>query len=269
MRVLSLLILVIIFQVSVYAGWLIIEESTDRFGNKLVQTTFIQDNLIRYETPSSIAIIDLNNNIITMVFSLHKVYWSGTTNELRMSTVDIFDNQMEQMLIGIPEYKRKELDSIYIKVRQQLLDSSVYVTNKNIAIVKTNVQEDLLGYNAVMYNIMVDSALKESMWHTTDVQPYNDINIGNMISFMNQLNQGIGNGNISQTKEYLDLLRSGMMLKSVEYLSDSNSYQTIVKNIREVEIVPDFFLPPKNYRKAALSDILNLMPRETDDKLTR
>ena len=265
MRPLLFLILFLLMQGSSVAGWLISEESTDSFGNRLVQTTFIQNNLIRYETPSSIAIVDLNNKIITMIFSQYKVYWSGTTNDLRLNTIAIFDSQLEQMLIGIPEYKRKELDSIYLEIRQQLLDSSIYITDQNIAVIETDVKQNLLGYNAVKYNIVVDSTLIESIWHTTEVKPYDDIDIGNMISFMHQLNQGTGKGNISHTKEYLELLRSGMLLKSIEFSPDSNNYQTIVTNIREVEIVPDFFLPPKNYRKAALSDILNLMPQETND----
>lgn len=269
MRALRFLMLFLLFPGGAYAGWVITEESTDSYGNRLIQTTFIQNNLIRHETPSSIAIIDLNNKTITIIFSQYRVYWSGTTYDLKLNTIEVYDKQLEQMLVGLPDYKRKEMDSIYLRIKQQMLDSNDYAISQEIKVVETDIKQEILGYNTVKYNILVDSIIRESIWHTTDVKPYNDIDIDNMISFMRQLNQGSGQGSIAQTKEYLNLLRNGMLLKSIELLPNSNKYETVVTNIREINIAPDFFLPPKNYRKAALSDILNLMPDENEDELER
>lgn len=262
MSVLRFLIIFVLLHGVAYAGWVITEESTDSFGNRLIQTIFIQDNLIRHETPSSIAIIDLNNKTITIVFSQHRVYWSGTALDLKLSTIDVYDRQLEKMLAGLPDYKRKELDSIYFEIKQQMLDSSDYVADREITVVETDEKQEMLGYNAVKYKILVDGVVRETVWHTTGVKPYNDIDINSMMTFMRQLNQGTGR--IAQTTEYLNLLKRGMLLKSIEMLPDSNKYETTVTNIREINIVPDFFLPPKNYRKASLPDILNLMPVEID-----
>ncbi len=269
MNILKVLVFFLLIPGYSYAGWVIVEDSRDSYGNSLIQTTFIQDNMIRFETPSTIAIIDLNNKIITMIFSQYRVYWSGTTNDLRMNTLAIFDSELEQILIGLPEYKRKEIDSIYSSIKQQILDSTNYTTDERIMVIETDVVDTLLGYNVVMYNILKDSTIRESFWYTTEVQPYNDIDIGDMISFMNQINQGSRPGSVSNTREYLDLLKNGIMLKSVELLYDTNKYETIVTNIREVNIVSDFFLPPPNYREAELSDILNLMPEENIGESSR
>ncbi len=269
MNVLKILIFFLLIPGSSYAGWVIVEDSRDSYGNSLIQTTFIQDNMIRFETPSSIAIIDLNNKIITMIFSQYRVYWSGTTNDLRMNTLAIFDSELEQILIGLPEYKRKEIDSIYSSIKQQILDSTNYTTDERIVIAETDVVDTLLGYKTVMYNILVDSTIRESIWYTTEIQPYNDVDIGDMMSFMNQVNQGSRPGSVSNTREYLDLLKNGMLLKSAEFLYDTNKYETIVTNIREADIALEFFLPPTNYREAELSDILNLIPEENIGKSLR
>ena len=260
MSKLRFLILLLIIPSVSYAGWVITEESTDSFGNKLVQTVFIQNNLIRYETPSSIAIIDLNTNFITIVFSQYKVFWSGTIDELKVSSLETYKKQMEEIISSLPPSERVEFDSIYLEIEKQILDTSTNIPSRNFELVETNNEEEILGYKAIKYNILSDSIVIESIWHTTDVQPYNDVNIHRMLAFMNQLNSSSGKAILTQLDEYFNLVKSGMLLKSVEYLPDGRTYEAIVTNIRDVNIVADFFLPPKNYRNTTLSDILDLMP---------
>jgi len=261
------LLLVLIFaSADVKAGWVITEESSDLHGNRAMQTTFIQDNLIRHETMTSIAIIDLNKNLITIIFSQYRLYWSGTIQELKESTLEAYERKMEEMLVGMPESSRKEFDSIYGELKTQVLDTTLKVPDEAISIVKTDEKEDILGYITTKYNILIDSVLKESVWYIDDIVPYNDINIESMLSFMNQLNAGSGKGSVSQTPEYMNFMKNGMILKSIEYSPDGNNYEVKVTNIRETTIVPEFFKPPVNYVKAQFSDILNLMPKPEQEE---
>lgn len=260
MSKLRFLILLLLIPGGTFAGWVITEESKDPFGNKLIQTIFIQNNLIRYETPSSIAIIDLNNDFITIIFSQYRVFWSGTIAELKASSLETYKRQMEEIIVGLPPSERKKFDSIYLEMEKQMLDTTNLLPSNKFKLVETNNKEEILGYGTIKYNILKDSILIESIWHTTEIQPYNDINIHNMMSFMQQLKPTSGRGILTQIDEYFNLLKSGILLKSVEFLPDGKTYKAIVTNIREVNIVPDFFLPPKNYRKTALTDIIDLMP---------
>ena len=253
------LVLFIVLPFVVNAGWVITEESTDVHGNRMIQTTFIQNNFIRHETQSSIAIIDFKKKIITLVFSQYKVFWSGTIQQLKENSISAYDKQMEEMLIGLSPADRIELDSIYNDIRTQLLDTN-RVVNNNIAVFETSENEKILEYNARRYDIKYDTIIIESIWHTTEVKPYNDVDVNYMISFMKQLNPISGQGSISYTDEYIELLKSGMLLKSIEYLPDSNQQVVRVTNIREINIIDDFFIPPPNYREASFSDILYLMP---------
>jgi len=262
MRIVKIVLLFLLIQEVAYGGWVITEESNNGIGNLSIQTTFIQNNVVRYETPTSIVIINLNTKFITMVFSEYRVYWSGTSNELKQSIVSIYDMQFEKMLAGLPKKEQNELDSVYNNLRQQMLDSSDYVKDKNISIVKTDEVQEIYGYSSQKYNILVDSVLIESIWHTTEVKPYDDISIGDMVSFMQQVNQTPGKVSIAQTKEYLELLKTGMLLKSIEFSANNNKVETTVTNIREIDIKADFFLPPNNYAKVSLFDVLYLLPEQ-------
>ncbi len=253
------LVLFIVLPFVVNAGWVITEESTDVHGNRMIQTTFVQNNFIRHETQSSIAIIDFKKKIITLVFSQYKVFWSGTIQQLKENSISAYDKQMEEMLIGLSPADRIELDSIYNDIRTQLLDTN-RVVNNNIAVFETSENEKILEYNARRYDIKYDTIIIESIWHTTEVKPYNDVDVNYMISFMKQLNPISGQGSISYTDEYIELLQNGILLKSIEYLPDSNQQLVRVTNIREINIIDDFFIPPPNYREASFSDILYLMP---------
>lgn len=259
-----MLVVLMISQYNVFAGWVITEKSKDAFGNTNIQTTFIEGNHIRHETVSSLAIIDLAKKEITIIFSQYRVYWKGSISDLKKSTVEAYDKQMEELVAGLPKSVTNELDSIYLSIREQMLDTTLQFNDTSIDVEETNVFDTILGYQCKKYNIIVDSIISESIWHTGDVKPYSEINIKNMIAFMKQM-KSISGGDVSHSTKYIDLLKDGLLLKSMEYVDDT-VFQTVeVTNIREVSIPPDFFSPPQGYRETSFSDILNLMPVITDE----
>ncbi len=244
---------------NVFGGWIITEESTDKFNNRSVQTTFIEGNYIRHETPTSIAIIDLDSSKITMVFSQYKTYWKGTAEDLRRSTVLAYDKELETMLAGIPDYQRKELDSIYAELRNEILNPKERDNKYEIDILKTDNTDSIIGYNAVKYNVMIDSVLKESIWFTNVISPYKGIDTEKMIAFMEQVNPA-AKSNLSTSEEYIKMWSSGIILKTVGRTNVEIGYTTTVTNIREVVIPSELFKPPANYMFAELRDILNMVP---------
>ncbi|MFK5855048.1 MAG: hypothetical protein QM503_02880 [Bacteroidota bacterium] len=258
MSALKYMMLFVLLQNVAYAGWVITEESVDRFGNRSINTTFVQNNVIRYETPTSITIIDCNSSLITIVFSQYKVYWSGTSNEFKQSTMAIYDSQMESMVAGLSNRDRVELDSIYANLKEQMLDTVGVVYSSDMEVINTEDTLEIYGYNTTKYNVFIDTTLTESIWYTTEIKPYSNVDVDFMISSMKQLSLAPIVGSIAKTKEYLSLLKEGMIIKSIEYSPNENELETTVTNIREIEINHDFFLPPKNYRKAELIDILNI-----------
>ncbi|MBT3174671.1 MAG: hypothetical protein HN336_07455 [Lentimicrobiaceae bacterium] len=249
---------ILFFNITAQGGWIITEVSKDNSGNNNVQTTFIQDNFIRHETLSSMAIIDLDSKTITIIFSQFKVYWSGTIEDLKRSSIEAYDMQMEEFLVGLTDSSAKELKTIYAETRQKLFDTSINNRVSNIDIYNTREYTRILDFNCLKYNIIVDNILRESVWHTDEVKPYNDINIENMISLMNQM-ESISGNNFSQTPDYRSLLATGMLLRTSEYQGDIVVNEKEVTNISEVGIPLNFFYPPDGYTEATFYEILNLM----------
>lgn len=267
-KVLYIAVLFVLITTNAIGGWVITEESSDKFNNKQIQTIFIEGNLIRYETPTSIAIIDLDSSKITMIFSQYKVYWKGTAEELRLSSVEAYDAQLENLLAGIPEYKRKELDSVYKEIRSQLLDTVRIKSVVEISISETDKIDTIHDFLVNEYHIYHDSSLVESIWHTDEISPYQNIEVEKMVEFMTQLNAFTTQGTLTSSEEYNRFLRNGLIIKSSEYVGENIIYNTIVTNVREVNIIREFFEPPRNYRAAKLRDIFNMIPIEenTDNK---
>ena len=90
-----------------YAGWVISEVSEDNYGNKSYQTTFIQNNVVRFETQSSIAIINLKTSIITIIFSNHKLYWEGTIADFKKSTMEVFEQKLQNIVATAPPEQKE------------------------------------------------------------------------------------------------------------------------------------------------------------------
>ncbi|MDG1902690.1 MAG: hypothetical protein P8I80_10700 [Bacteroidales bacterium] len=255
---LLLILIILLLNITVHGGWIITEVITDNGGNNTIQTTFIQDNFIRHETVSSMAIINVEIKTITIIFSQYKVFWSGTVTDLKKSSIEAYDMQMEEFLIGLPDSAAKELKTIYAETRHKLFNTSINDRVPTIDIYNTREVEHILDFSSIKYNIIVDSLLKESIWHTNEIKPYNNMNIDNMISLMNQM-ESISVDKFFQTPDYISLLENGMILRTLEYKGDSIVNRKEVTNIREVGIPLKFFNPPEGYSKATFYEILNLM----------
>lgn len=239
------------------AGWVISEVNFDKFGNKQFQTTFIQNNMIRFETQSSIAIINLNTNNITLVFGMHKLYWEGSIEEFKNSTISIFEQKLQNIILTADAEHREMARELIEEIKQkENNDKKDTLRNINFKIKKTNIIENVAGFPSIKYDIVVLDSLVESIWITDSINPYQNIDIENMISFTNQLKPKNTNINIEGSSEYLKLINKGLAVKSEEINPLGGYLTTIVEGVIEVEINIDIFSPPVNYRKAQLTEIL-------------
>ena len=247
-----------ILQINAFAGWVITEKSVDGFKNESICTVFIQNNVIRYESPMSIAIVNFNTKLITIVFSQYKAYWQGTLSELKANSILAYDMQLEKLLAGLPKHEQIELDSIYQNIKAQLLDTTNYYNDKNISIKQTDDNLQILGYNTIKYGVYKDSVFLEDIWHTTQITPFSDINKREILLYMRQISNIQGFSEILQHNVFFNPMESGMILKSVKHSSLNIINSTEVIEILNIDINPYFFNAPKNYQSISLNDVLFL-----------
>ena len=247
------------------AGWVISEVSSDKFGNKQFQTTFIQNNIIRYETESSVAIINLNTNNITLIFGLYRLYWEGTIEEFKEGTMEVFEKKLENIISTAPPEQKEIAKDLIVELRKELAEAkSDTLVDLSLEIVETNIQEQISGFNSVKYDILVKDSLVESIWITDSINPYLDIDLERMVSFTNQLKPDHGNTNIEGSSDYLKLINKGFAIKSQTKNPLGGYYSTIVSSVIEREINVEIFLPSPDYRKALLSEILLINEQNSD-----
>jgi hypothetical protein len=251
--------------IKAYAGWVISEISEDNYGNKQYQTTFIQNSLIRFETESSVAIINLRTAEITLVFGYYKLYWQGTISQFKKSTVEVFEQKLKNIVATADPEQKEIARDLIVKIKKDYEEENSDTINSpfKINIIYKNKQEVIAGFKSKKYEISTSDSLLETIWITDSINPYKDINIESMISFTNQLKPSQSKNSIEGSDEYLNLIRNGLAMKSTKKNPYGGSTTTVVSSVIETKINPDIFLPPETYRKAELMEIMLLNDNNT------
>lgn len=242
---------------SLSAGWVISEVSEDNYGNKSYQTTFIQNNVIRFETQSSIAIIDLKTSIITIIFSNHKLYWEGTIADFKRSTMEVFEQKLQNIVATAPPEQKEIAKELIQQIKEENNTNLDSLQSKaKINIKYSGIQENIAGFNSKKYEIYSADSLVEHIWVTDSLKPYKDIDLESMISFTNQLKPSNINSTVEGTDQYLDLIKNGLAVKSKRTLGRNEQLSTTITSVLQTDINVDFFSPPPTYRKAKLIEIM-------------
>jgi len=242
-----------------HAGWVISKETSDHFGNKSYQTVFIEGNLMRFETPSSISIFNLDNQKITLIFAQHQAYWQGTAAQLRQEIFDIADRQMQELIQHAPPEQQDTLRKMY-KIakmkRENSLNDTMHSALPLISIIKTNQTETILGYPTRKYQVNLDSVLVEELWVTDAVNPYSKLNLKAMVNLIRAIDPVSGNAFSTRSFKYDSLLYHGLVLKKIRFLPDGDQQVSVVKRIRKVKINETIFEIPANYMETKIQEVM-------------
>ncbi len=250
-------LILIPFQV-VRAGWYITEQSHDKFGNRSFSSTFIRDSIIRFDHPTSISIMNLNDTSVTLIFAQHRAYWHGTVAQLNRTTSHMALEQLTKLLAYAPEQKKQEIKKAIaaFKKKQTLPDSARNFPQ--VQVINTGRHDTLLGFETTVYKIVIDSTLKQMVWVTRQVHPYHDSDINKILSFSRAMSPFAIENSLGHSKAYMALLRSGYILKSINYSSDGNTLVTTVTKIKRTKIPPAIFQIPPGYVESSLENIMIL-----------
>lgn len=253
-----LLLLSLAFSLPAKAGWVITEQSNDSFGNKSYSTIFIQDSIIRTDKPTSISMINFNQNLITLIFPQHRSYWQGTSEKLRKTTIRMAEEQMTKLLAYAPEQKKQEIKQVLdsLKKRQTEPDSLRFFSH--ITIKKLGSSDTLLGYPATEYDIIIDSIIKKHVWVTRNVKPYHDVKIDRILAFSKAVSPFAIENSLNSNKDYMKLLKEGIILKSVSNTPTGNKIITKVTKIRKMDIPEAIFQIPHGYVPTSLENVMIL-----------
>ena len=254
-----LIVILFVLPFEAHAGWVITKETQDGFGNKAYKTVFIEDSLMRFETPSSVSIFNLNSQLITLIFSQHQAYWQGTASQLREQIFDIADRQMQELIQHAPVSQQDTLRKMYAKARKdrmQAMFNSGPSSTQNVSIIKTNQTATILGYPTRMYQVNVNSVLVEELWVTHAIDPYEGLELRAMEKLMGAIDPISGKVNKTKSEQYNNLRYHGLVLKSLRFLPDGEKQTTVVKHVQQVNIKETIFEIPANYVKTKIQEVM-------------
>jgi len=239
------------------SGWVISEVSSDKFGNKQYQTTFIQDKLIRYETESSVAIIDLETENIILLFGASKLYWEGSIEDFKKETFDVFEQKLQNIIQTADPVQKEMARELIAEIKKETNPSNAdSVSTIKLTIKNTDIIEQIAGFKATKYEIFVGDSLSQTVWVTDSISPYSNINIKSMISFTRQLSPHESINSIEGSVDYLNLVNKGLAVKSQEKNPLGGFFTTEVSGVIKTNINHELFLAPPTYRKAKLAEIM-------------
>jgi hypothetical protein len=248
----------LMFSTTVRGGWVISEVSSDQFGNKSHQTTFLQNNKVRYESELSIAILDLDKELITLVFPVQKVYWTGTADEFRKGTREAFEAQMKSLIEEASADQKDTYQQFYHDILTKIETRDTVRVETHVSIKDLNIVDTIESYIVHGYNVYVDSVLNEKIWISFNEAPFQKVDLHKLMDFTSQMapmNNGI---NVSNSDQYINLVQKGLVVKTEKYFNGHLATTTKLTLAKEGKISDTFFSAPPMYRKASITEVLEM-----------
>ena len=243
---------------SCIAGWVISEVSTDQFGNKSYQTTFLQNNIVRYESDMSVAIIDLNNELITLIFPQQKIYWQGSAETFKKGTIETFKSQMKELINGSTGDIRDSYQQFYDNILKKLNSDDTLKANRHVNVENLNTEEKIGDYLTHTYNVYFDSTLSEKIWISFNQKPFQEFNLKKLMKFTSELSPTENGVSTTNSDKYIELVQKGLVVKTEKYINGHLATTTKLTLAKKGDIPDAFFSPPPLYRKASITEVLSV-----------
>lgn len=253
-RIMNYTLFIIIFYLisnSVYSQNWIITESNNNVtivGNGWVKT--FPDDMD--EVPVT-TMYNAGKNLIIMINEDDMTYAKGSTED--------FCNTMK----STREEMNNQLPADQKKMMEQMIADEKAKSAPKVTIQKSG-GESIAGYNTTKYNISVDGELFEEKWISNDASLRDLIQITNQFSDWSfktakcSVPDEVFLKNAPEfSKEYMDVERAGLELRSVRYEYGSAEPETDIVSINREDLSSDEFEIPEDYSEVSFKDLVMAM----------
>ncbi len=241
------------------AGWVITEKISNSPGYNTYQTIFIQDKMIRYDGPTMVSIMNLENQKITLLFSQHKAYWQGSAHQLSSQFRSVMLKQLQMLIQHAPESEKDTLRKVFIRMSSG--KDTLPVDSKSLPIIKIkNLHQNktIAGYNATAFQIFLDSIPIEKIWYTTQIKPYENVDVKKLIELSKAINPAAPAFLITSSSVYIKLLKNGLVLKRIINQPTKIDKVTTIVKVINVNIKEGIFDIPYDYIPITLREVMQL-----------
>jgi len=188
-KFLFITIITLLINLQANAGWIITQRSYDSdegIETALIETVYLQNNIMKVAQTDMVTMFDLNNETITLMSPVKKVYWIGNIANYKEEIKEAMRSAMEEQLKNAREEQKEMIRKMYQGMIESIDNPSKFAGEEpeeyDLQIEKTNEKERVAGRIAVKYQVLVNGSLKEEAW----ISESNKVHI-NFITYLESL----------------------------------------------------------------------------------
>ncbi|PLX14667.1 MAG: hypothetical protein C0597_09700, partial [Marinilabiliales bacterium] len=244
------------------AGWVITQQSYDSdegVSTALIETIYLQDNIMKVVQPEMVTMFNLNNQTITIISPVKKVYWTGQVADYKKEIKDAMQEAMEEQLKNAREEQKEMIRKMYKGMMESIDNPSKFAGEEpedyDLQIEKTGDKERIAGRMAHKYSISVNGAIKEEAWLSESDRPHEEFDIGKFYDVFGDFTSQASTSAFYQNHEnYIEFAKKGFPLKSINYYGGYESISEVT-NLEKENMDASEFNPPADFKKVSLVEI--------------
>ncbi|GHV00957.1 hypothetical protein AGMMS49521_0080 [Campylobacterota bacterium] len=224
-----------------HAGWAIEETTKYAGGDIFVSRASIDSNRYKTQSNGEALIINLKNGTIYFVHDRKKSYYGGS-----LTTV----------INALNGAKMSEMSG------EDILADTHPLIDENepaVTVIKTGEKLNQAGFNAEKYQVLSSGELRKELFLAQKITVNSEIDSRALAEVMLHLS-GVNNPNpqkfIELSDEYVNLLKNGYPIRTLEYDPSGDLILTEVTAAAKQTFTNDDFLPPKEYKKLTTAEFL-------------
>jgi hypothetical protein len=244
------------------AGWVITQRSYDSdegVETALIETVYLQNNVMKVVQDEMITMFDLNTELITVMSPVKKVYWTGKVADYKKEIKEAMQQAMDEQLQNAREEQKEMIRKMYQGMMESIDNPSKFAGEEpedyDLQIEKTGEKDRVAGRMAHKYSIIVNGSVKEEAWLSESEKPHEEFNIGKFYDVFGDFTSQAETHVFYQNNEkYIEFSKKGFPLKSINYYGGYESISEVT-NLKRENIESSEFTPPVDYKKVNLIEI--------------
>ncbi len=260
----SLLIIAIVLLINLQAsaGWIITQQSYDSdegVETALIETIYLQDNIMKVAQTDMVTMFDLNNETITLMSPVNKVFWTGKIADYKKEIKEAMQLAMDEQLQNAAEEQKEMIRKMYQGMIESIDNPSKFAGEEpedyDLQIEKTGDKERVSGRMAHKYSITVNGSVKEEAWLSESDKPHEEFDISKFYDVFGEFTSQAGTSSFYQNDDkYIEFAKKGFPLKSISYYGGYESISEVT-NLKKENIDSNEFSTPEDYKKVSLVEI--------------
>lgn len=254
-----LLLLVVFGMNQLFAGWMFIEKKSNPQGLTSFDTIVVQNNKMRSGSKEATYIYDLDAQKITVMNNFYRTYWTGTPDQYREGVLIGLKEQIELIVTRLPKEKQVESRAKLEGIMQEMQNPTAGKSAGIAVDVKKIIDKIMvLGYNTQRYEFWIEGKKKLSIWVSEKILINNDFNLVKFGQLMQRLMSNNPKLAIKSSAQYIDVLKKGYPLKTIEYLGGGEIASELVF-AKKGNYSNSLFAPSSQFKIVPLATLIKSM----------